>query len=62
MPKLIWVKGPRGPEPQVIYDDLVDGAGKSRVTCIAEFPITERDTELGVHVLARLFPFVEAEK
>lgn len=61
MPLLIWIKGPKGPEPQLIFNELVNGAGKSRVTALREVPITDAESELGLHALARLYPYTGEE-
>ncbi len=61
MPLLIWVKGSRGPEIQLIHREIKSPNGEPTYKAIPnnEFIITEDEARLGLDVLARLYPCKE---
>lgn len=52
---LVWVEGPRGPEPQKWSSDALWGQ-LSRQDIIVRFPLPDREAELSLDQLARLRP------
>ncbi len=62
MPFFVWVKGHRGPEPQIVLTDMTNSKGKQAgPAIIQQIPITEADVDLGVEALAVMWPCIEGE-
>lgn len=51
---LIWIAGPRGPEPQLCYDKPVDGSGKPKAN-LAIHRIEDEDRR-DLKQLAQAYP------
>lgn len=58
MPKLVWVSGPKGPEPQLLVDDSVFGVEGDKFPrdIVKTFTITSEEAKLSLDALVKKYP------
>jgi hypothetical protein len=54
--KLVYILGLKGPEPQKWFDDMCNGAGKTKPTLQSNV-VDEKFTELTLEQLVAIYPY-----
>lgn len=56
MPLFIWILDLK-PMAQIIHAEQLNGSGEQKLQCVQKHTITEKEAELGVSMLSRLYPY-----